>query len=48
LNSIEERLVDRFRETQDECYSFKNEYPTSAYNKEVSKILERTTQIIKK
>ena len=47
LNSIEERLVDRFRETQDECYSFKNEYPTSAYNKEVSKILERTTQIIK-
>ena len=47
LNSIEERLIVRYRETQDECYNFKNEFPASSYNKEVTKILARTTEVIK-
>lgn len=40
--SVEERKQERYRETVDEYYAFKNEFPESKYLKEAEKIFERS------
>lgn len=47
LQSIEEKKADRFRETMDEYYSFKNEFPESKYIKEIEKIFKESKKAIK-
>ncbi len=44
--SIEERLQERFRETLDEYYAFKNEFPESKYMKEADKIQAHALKIV--
>lgn len=38
VNSVEEKIHERFRETIDEYYGFKNEFPESKYTKEADDI----------
>ena len=38
--SVEERRLDRFRDAEDECYGFINEYPDSEYRKMAEKYIE--------
>lgn len=40
--SVEDRKQERYRETVDEYYAFKNEFPESKYLKEAEKIFERS------
>jgi outer membrane protein assembly factor BamD len=45
--SVEEKKTDRYRETVDEYYAFKNEFPESEYMKEANSIFEASNKIIK-
>jgi outer membrane protein assembly factor BamD len=45
--SVEEKKLDRYRETVDEYYAFKNEFPESKHMKEANKIFEDSNKIIK-
>ena len=47
VNSIEEKKIDRYRETIDEYYAFKNEFPESKYLREAEKIFNASTKVIK-
>lgn len=47
VQSIEDKKADRFRETVDEYYAFKNEFPESKYSKEVEKIFKESSKEIK-
>jgi outer membrane protein assembly factor BamD len=47
IYSIDEKKVDRYRETVDEYYAFKNEFPESKYMKDANKIFEAANKIIK-
>lgn len=47
VNSIEEKKIDRFRETVDEYYAFKNEFPESKYLKEAERIFNASSKEIK-
>ena len=47
INSIEEKKVDRYRETIDEYYAFKNEFPESKHLKEAERIFNESTKVIK-
>ena len=38
--SVEERRLDRFRDAEDECYGFINEYPDSEYRKTAERYIE--------
>lgn len=44
VNSVEEKAEERFREAFDEYYTFSNEYPESAYNKEVEKMFAKISK----
>ncbi|MCD8166299.1 MAG: outer membrane protein assembly factor BamD, partial [Bacteroides sp.] len=46
-NSIEDRKDERFRETIDEYYGFKNEFPDSKYMKEIERIFRDASKEIK-
>ncbi len=46
-NSIDERREERYRETIDEYYAFKNEFPESKYLNEAEKIFRDSNKIIK-
>ncbi len=46
LESVEERTQERYRETLDEYYSFKNEFPESKYMKEAEKIQSHALKMI--
>lgn len=46
--SVEEKMIDRYRDTVDEYYAFKNEYPESKYMKEADKILRESEKALKK
>ena len=46
VNSIEEKKIDRYRETIDEYYAFKNEFPESKYLREAEKIFNASTKVI--
>lgn len=45
--SVEEKKEERMRETIDEYYAFKNEYPDSKYNKEVNNIFKDASKHVK-
>lgn len=45
--SVQEKMIDRYRDTVDEYYAFKNEYPESKYMKEVEKIYRETQKALK-
>lgn len=47
VNSIEEKKIDRYHETIDEYYAFKNEFPESKYLREAEKIFNASTKVIK-
>lgn len=44
MNSVEERKDERYRDTIDEYYAFKNEFPDSKYLKEVEKIYKESSE----
>ena len=45
--SVEEKLMDRYRDTVDEYYAFKNEFPESKYMKEADKIYREAQKVLK-
>ena len=47
VNSVEDKKMDRYRETVDEYYAFKNEFPESKYLKEDERIFKDSQKVIK-
>ena len=47
VNSVEDKKMDRYRETVDEYYAFKNEFPGSKYLKEAERIFKDSQKVIK-
>lgn len=47
IYSVEDKKLDRYRETIDEYYAFKNEFPESKYLKDAEKIFNESTKVIK-
>ena len=47
VESVEEKIEERMRETIDEYYAFKNEFPESKYMKEVEKIYKDASKYVK-
>ncbi len=45
--SVEDKKMERYRETVDEYYAFRNEFPESKYLKEAEKIFNESQKIIK-
>lgn len=45
--SVMEKMVDRYRDTLDEYYAFKNEFPESKYMKEAERIYRDTQKALK-
>jgi outer membrane protein assembly factor BamD len=45
--SVEEKRIDRYRETVDEYYAFKNEFPNSKYLKEADKLFKESEKMLK-
>ena len=46
--SVQEKMLDRYRDTIDEYYAFKNEFPESKYAKEAEKIYRDAQKALKK
>ena len=44
--SVLEKKEDRMRETIDEYYAFKNEFPESKYSKEVENIFKEASKFV--
>ena len=44
--SVLEKKEDRMRETIDEYYAFKNEFPESKYTKEVENIFKEASKFV--
>lgn len=47
VQSVEEKKVDRYRETIDEYYAYKNEFPEGKYLKDADKIFANSTKVVK-
>lgn len=47
IHSIDEKKIDRYRETVDEYYAFKNEFPETKYEKEIMSIFRNSEKYIK-
>ncbi|BEG98499.1 outer membrane protein assembly factor BamD [Bacteroides sedimenti] len=47
VQSVVEKQADRFRETIDEYYAFKNEFPESKHSKEIEKIFKESSKKVK-
>ena len=45
--SVDEKKSDRMRETVDEYYAFKNEFPESKYLKDAERIFKESQKILK-
>ncbi len=45
--SYEEKIIDRYRDTLDEYYSFVNEFPEGKYKKQAEKILRESKKVVK-
>ena len=45
--SVQSKMIDRYRDTLDEYYAFKNEFPESKYLKEADKIYRETQKALK-
>lgn len=48
LNSTEDKRAERYRETIDEYYAFKNEFPESKYIKDVERIFKASSDYVTK
>ena len=46
--SVEARKLDRFRDAEDECYGFLNEYPDSEYRKLAEKYIASCKKVTEK
>lgn len=46
LHSVEDKRVDRFRDTVDEYYSFKNEFPASKHLPEAEKYYKESLKVV--
>ena len=46
VNSVEEKKADRFRETVDEYYAFKNEFPESRHMKDADRIFKDSRKVL--
>ncbi len=46
--SVQEKMLDRYRDTVDEYYAFKNEFPESKYLKEADKIYRDAQKALKR
>lgn len=46
IYSVEDKRVERYRETVDEYYAFKNEFPESKYMKEAEKIFKDSEKML--
>ena len=46
--SVEEKRLERFRETLDEYYAFQNDFPESQYLKEAQTIFEQSERVIER
>ena len=47
VESVEEKRVQRFRDTIDEYYAFENDYPESPYMKEAKEMFDKAEKIVK-
>lgn len=47
VHSIDEKKTERYRETIDEYYAFRNEFPETKYEKEISSIFRNSEKYIK-
>ncbi len=47
LQSVEEKKIERYRNTIDEYYNYVNEYPTGKFRKQADKIFSETKKIVK-
>ena len=47
INGLETSKMERFRDTVDDFYAFKNEFPESKFIKEATKIFEASNKVIK-
>jgi outer membrane protein assembly factor BamD len=45
--SVESKMEDRYRQTIDEYYGFRNEFPESKYMKEANQIFRHATSKVK-
>ena len=45
--SVQDKMIDRYRDTIDEYHAFKNEFPESKYLKEAEKIYRESQKAIK-
>ena len=48
LRSVEEKRIERFRDTIDEYYAFANDFPESKYLKEAKDIFNQAEKIVKR
>lgn len=48
LNSTEDKRAERYRETIDEYYAFKNEFPESKYMKDAERIFKASSDYVTK
>lgn len=48
VNSIEDKLEERFRSTVDEYYSFVNDFPDSSHIKEAERMFEDSQKVLKR
>ena len=48
LQSVEEKRLDRYRDTIDEYYGFMNEYPESKYLKDAQRIFAQSEKYVNK
>lgn len=46
VNSVAERSAERYRETIDEYYAFKNEFPESKYLRDAERIFRESTRVM--
>ena len=46
IYSVEDKRAERYRETVDEYYAFKNEFPESKYMKEADRIFKDSEKIL--
>ena len=47
IYSVEDKKIERYRETIDEYYAFVNEFPESKYLKDAQKIFKESSDVIK-
>jgi outer membrane protein assembly factor BamD len=48
FHSVEDKKLERFRDTIDEYYAFKTEFPESKYMKEADKYYKEATEFVNK